>query len=117
VLEPAQLAALALDRRQRLLERALERARDQPVLGLARVELAARALGLVLGARSTASRCPASRCSCWSCSSPIARAVAPMPAGVTASRNASATAMSSRPPPSDWHARPVAWSTWPRTHA
>ena len=47
-------------------------------------------------ARSTASRCPARRCSCWSSSSPIALAVAAIPAGATASRNASATALSSR---------------------
>ena len=49
-LERGELAALALEQRERLLELALQRARDEPVLRLARVELALGALGLELGA-------------------------------------------------------------------
>jgi hypothetical protein len=50
LLERGELAALALDGRERVLERSFEGARDEPVLGLARVELASRAIGLELGA-------------------------------------------------------------------
>jgi hypothetical protein len=45
-----ELPALALDGGERFLQRALERASDEPVLGLARVVLALRAAGFVLGA-------------------------------------------------------------------
>ncbi len=41
---------LALELGQRQLERVFEGAADEPVLRLARVELSARAVGLVLGA-------------------------------------------------------------------
>ena len=50
LLERGELAALALDGGQRVLERAFEGAGDEAVLGLAGVELAARAVGLELGA-------------------------------------------------------------------
>ena len=49
-LELGELAAFALELRERLLQPRLERARDEPVLGLARVELALRAAGFELGA-------------------------------------------------------------------
>src|SRR6188472_2692926 len=48
--ELGELAALALQRGQRQFEPAFERARHEPVLGLAGVELAPRPLGLELGA-------------------------------------------------------------------
>ena len=116
LLERGQLPALALDLGERLLEPLLERARDQAVLGLAGVELAAGPVGLELG--------PLER-------EPLAAqalrvlalelldrpAEALMPAGVTASRKASATARSTRRPPSDWQARSVACSWCPRTQA
>ena len=50
LLERGELAALALDGGERVLERAFEGAGDEAVLGLAGVELAARAVGLELGA-------------------------------------------------------------------
>ena len=116
MLESAELAALAFDERERVLELALERARDEPMLGLAGVELTAGALGLVLGAFD-GEPLTGEALLVRSFSSRMAPAVAPMPAGVTASRNAWATALSSRPPPSDWQARSVACRTWPRTQA
>ena len=48
VLEPDQLAALALDCGERVFELALQRASDEPVLWLARVELSLCPLGLIL---------------------------------------------------------------------
>jgi hypothetical protein len=57
-----------------MLEARLERARDKPVLGLAGVELAPRPVGLDW-ARSTASRSPARRSSCWRSISSIPRRV------------------------------------------
>ena len=104
-------------RGERVLERAFEGAGDEPVLGLAGVELAARAVGLELGALDArgAGRRAARRAG--HAARATAPAVAATPAGVTASRNAAATALSRRPPPSDWQVWSVACSTWPRRHA
>ena len=49
-LELGELATFTLELAERRLQARLERARDEPVLGLAGVELAARAVGLELGA-------------------------------------------------------------------
>ena len=89
-------------RGERVLERAFEGARDEPVLGLAGVELAARAVGLELGAleREALAGEPLVVL-VLQLARPRRRSRRRRP-GVTASRNAAATAWSRRPPPSDW---------------
>ena len=97
-------------------ERLFERASDEPVLRLASVVLAPGAVGLILGALERASCWPASRCWWWSSSSPIALAVAAIPAGAADSRNATVTVLSNLAPPTVWQAFPVACQSRPRAH-
>ena len=108
VLERGELRALALDAGERLLERAFEGARDEPVLGLAGVELAPRAVGLELGALER-EPLPGEARSCWSSSSAIAPAVAATPGRGDGLQERGGDALSSRPPPSDWQALSVPW--------
>ena len=61
---------------ERVLERAFEGARDEPVLGLAGVELAARAVGLELGALEREALAGEALRRAGRSSSPIAPAVA-----------------------------------------
>ena len=99
----ASLPLLALDvAASACFERAFQGPGDEPVLGLAGVELAPRALGLELGALDApgAGRPAAPRAGPRARRSPTADAATP--AGVTASRNAAATARSRRTPPSVW---------------
>ena len=115
VLQRRERALLPCDTGKRVLELALERACDEPVLRFARVELALSALCLDLGAfqRESLAGEPGVVL-LGQLGPPVLTAT---PAGVTASRNAAATALSSRPPPSPWHEVSVPCSWNPRTHA
>jgi hypothetical protein len=115
LLELGERSPLSLERRERLFQTCLQGAGDEPVLRLACVELALAALGLEGGALDR--EVPAVEpLGVAGFDSPIASAHARTPAGVTASRNAAATARSSLAPPSDWHIPPVAWKSRPRAH-